>query len=279
MAKLIQSNFARLWKSKSFWVCVILSLALAVVNAIELNPEDKTWMYKTGSMIVSGGANATLLSSIFSALFLGTDYACGTIRNKLAVGHSRVGVYLSSLITTITGSLIITAVHTSPSVFKALVWGKELGMPTNEFLLNITIYVCAMIAFCAIFTLIGMLISEKSLTTTFTIVSAMVLLIGSTVLMTFLEQPEYLQDLEITENGVEMTEPMPNPAYIKPGTKRDIMTAIVDILPGGQIMNLEYNQMHDPQMHNPKLYPLYSFGILAVSTAAGVLIFRRKDLK
>lgn len=274
MAKLIQSNFARLWKSKPFWVCLILSLALAVVNSIELNPEDKTWMYKTGSMIISGGANATILSSIFSALFLGTDYACGTIRNKLAVGHSRVGVYLSSLITTITGSLIITAVHTAPSIFKALVWGKELGMPTNEFLLNITIYVCAMIAFCAIFTLIGMLISEKSLTTTFTIVLAMVLLIGATVLMEFLNQPEEIQNVEMTVDGINMTEPEPNPAYIKPGTKRDIMTAIVDILPGGQLMCLESNQMH-----NPELYPLYSLGVIAVSTAAGVLIFRRKDLK
>ncbi len=274
MAKLIQSNFSRLWKSKSFWVCLILSLALAVVNSIELNPEDKTWMYKTGSMIVGGGSNAAILSSIFSALFLGTDYACGTIRNKLAVGHSRMGVYLSSLITTITGSLIITVAYAAPSIFKALVWGKELGMLTNEFLLNIAIYVCAMIAFCAIFTLIGMLISEKSLTTTFSIILAIILLIGSAVLMEFLNQPETIQNVGITVDGMSMTEPEPNPAYIKPSTKRDIMTAIVDILPGGQLMCLESNQMH-----NPKQYLLYSLGVITVTTTAGVLVFRRKDLK
>lgn len=274
MTRLIRENLARLWKSKPFWVCAILSLALAVVNSIELNPNDTSWMYKTGSMIIAGGANVIIFASIFSALFLGTDYACGTIRNKLAVGHSRADVYLSSLITTITGTLIITAVYMVPSVFKALVWGKELGMPTNEFILDITIFVCAMIAFSAIYTLLGMLISEKSLTTTFTIVLSMVMLIGAIVLMEFLNQPEYVQNVEMTENGMEMTEPEPNPAYIKPGIKRDIMTAIVDVLPGGQLMNLEGNQLH-----NPELYPLYSFGVFAVSTAAGVLIFSRKDLK
>lgn len=285
-----------MWKSKPFWVCLILTLVLAAVNAIEINPEDMSWTHTTGTMILHGGSNSVLFASIFAALFLGTDYACGTIRNKLDVGHSRVDVYFSSLITVTTGTLIISAVYTLPSIFKTIVWGKELGMPTNEFLLDISILVCAMIALSAIFTLIGMLISEKSLTTTFTIILAIVMLIGSAVILQFLSHPEYIPESQITaredleSDGMppfvagyvtetETTEDgsdynlVPNPLYVT-GMKRDIMTAIIDVLPGGQIIRLESNQLH-----NPKLYPLYSLGVIAVSTTAGVLIFRRKDLK
>lgn len=273
MTKLLQSNLLRLWKSKAFWVCAMLSLALTVLNSIELNP-DNSWVYKTGSTIVNNGSNLSIFLSIFSGLFLGTDYACGTIRNKLTVGHSRVAVYFSNLIVTIMGSLIITVIYTIPAVFRALVWGKELGMPTNEFLLNIAIFVCAIIAYSAIFTLLGMLILEKFLTTTFTIALALLMLVSSSVLMTFLNQSEYIQDSKTTENGVEMTEPIPNPSYIKPGIKRDIMRTIADVTPCGQLMSLETNELH-----NPEFYPLYSFGVLAVTTTAGILVFHRRDLK
>lgn len=274
MAKLLQSNFARLWKSKPFWVCAILTLALAVLNSIELVPDDTSWMYATGKMIVNGGSNSMIFAAIFAALYLGTDYACGTIRNKLAVGHSRANVYFASLITVTSGALLIGAIYTIPAVFKAIVWGKELGVPIGEFLLYIAILVCAMIALSAIFTLLGMLITEKALTTTFTIVLVMVLILGSAVLMEFLNQPKEISNLEMTVDGITVTDPEPNPMYIGEGLKRDIMTAIIDVLPGGQIMRLETGDFH-----NPELYPLYSFGVIAVTTAAGMLIFRRKDLK
>ncbi|MBD5111655.1 MAG: ABC transporter permease subunit [Ruminococcaceae bacterium] len=274
MAKLLQSNFARLWKSKSFWVCAVLTLALAVLNSVELVPDDTSWMYATGKMMVDGGSNSMIFAAIFAALYLGTDYACGTIRNKLAVGHSRANVYFASLITVTSGALLIGAVYTIPSVFKAIVWGKELGVPIGEFLLYIAILVCAMIALGAIFTLLGMLITEKSLTTTFTIILAIVLEIGSAVLLEFLNQPKEISGLEMTVDGITVTDPEPNPAYIGKGLKRNIMTAITDVLPGGQIMRLETGDFH-----NPEFYPLYSFGVIAVTTAAGMLIFRRKDLK
>ena len=275
MAKLLQSNFARMWKSKSFWVCAVLTLALAVLNSIELVPDDTSWMYATCKMIVNGGSNSTIFAAIFAALYLGTDYACGTIRNKLAVGHSRANVYLASLITVTSGALLIGAVYTIPSVFKTIVWGKELGVPIGEFLLYIAILVFAMIAVSAIFTLLGMLITEKALTTTFTIILAIVLLIGSAVLMDILNQPKEVTYGKVTiDSGALEMLTKPNPMYIGEGLKRNIMTAITDVLPGGQIMRLETGDFH-----NPELYPLYSVGVLAVTTAAGMLIFRRKDLK
>ena len=274
MIKLLRANFARLWKSKPLWICAILTLVYAAVDF------DTSWIYNTGSAIIKGGSNSIMFAAVFASLFLGTDYSYGTIRNKLAVGHSRTNVYLSSLITAISGTLIIGIAYTVPSVFKAIVWGKELGMPIGEFILDILILVCAMIAMSAIFTLLGMLITEKALTTTITIVLSIVLLIGSAVLLEFLNQPKEVTYAEVTaDGGAPETLTEPNPMYIGEGLKRDIMTAITDVLPGGQIMRLEANQRQNYPLHNPELYPLYSLGAIVVITAAGIVIFRRKDLK
>ena len=153
-------------------------------------------------------------------------------------------------------------------------------MPIGEFILDILILVCAMIAMSAIFTLLGMLITEKALTTTITIVLSIVLLIGSAVLLEFLNQPKEVTYAEVTaDGGTPETLTEPNPMYIGEGLKRDIMTAITDGLPSGQIMRLEANQRQNYPLHNPELYPLYSLGAIVVITAAGIVIFRRKDLK
>ena len=277
MIKLLRANFARLRKSKSFWICTVLAFAFNILSNIEVTD---SWTYQTGQTVLSSGSKIMLFSSVFTALYLGTDYACGTIRNKLAVGHSRAKVYFSSLVTVITGSLLMLALCSAPPIFKSVVWGKELGMPIGEFILDILILVCAMIAMSAIFTLLGMLITEKALTTTITIVLSIVLLIGSAVLLEFLNQPKEVTYAEVTaDGGTPETLTEPNPMYIGEGLKRDIMTAITDVLPSGQIMRLEANQRQNYPLHNPELYPLYSLGAIVVITAAGIVIFRRKDLK
>ena len=148
----------------------------------------------------------------------------------------------------------------------------------------------------AIFTLLGMSITSKSLTTTFTLVLTFVLLLGSMSLLQFLSQPEYIPENQITARDdleadgmppfvaayvteTETTEDgaaynlVPNPMYIT-GMRRDIMNTVIDVLPGGQMLTLQSSYTH-----NEKLYPLYSLGVIAVTTAAGVLFFRRKDLK
>ena len=293
MTRLLRANFARLWKFKPFWICAVLAFAFNILSNIEVTD---SWTYQTGQTVLSSGSKIMLFSSVFTALYLGTDYACGTIRNKLAVGHSRAKIYLSGLVTVITGSLLMLALCSVPSIIKSVVWGKELGMETGEFLLKLSILICAVISASAIFTLLGMSITSKSLTTTFTLVLTFVLLLGSMSLLQFLSQPEYIPENQITARDdleadgmppfvaayVTETETkedgaaynlVPNPMYIT-GMRRDIMNTVIDVLPGGQMLTLQSSYTH-----NEKLYPLYSLGVIAVTTAAGMLVFRRKDLK
>ncbi|MDE7397948.1 MAG: ABC transporter permease [Oscillospiraceae bacterium] len=275
MTRLIQANFARLFKFRPFWVCVILSVAVCLVNDVLFAVLNDDWVYKTGGLILNQiGSTALFIAAIFAPLYLGTDYACGTIRNKLTAGHSRASCYLASLIPVTSGTLIILAAYCVPLVAMSLIWGKNLGITPGEFCMRILIIVAAAVASSSLFTLLGMLIPLKSLTTAITIVSAFVLFQGSFMVVNLLNQPEYIADYNMAIADAAMPETEPNPLYIKEGALKNVLTAVTDVLPSGQMVRLQ-----DNSMHNRELYPLYSFGILAVTTAAGVLVFRRKDLK
>lgn len=275
MKNLFRANFTRLFKFRPFWVCVILSVAVCLANDVLFAAMNKDWVNQTGDLILNQvGSTALFVAAIFAPLYLGTEYACGTIRNKLTAGHSRVNCYFASLIPVTSGTLLILAAYCAPLVTMSIIWGKDIGMESSDFCMRILIIVAAAIASSSLFTLAGMLIQLKSLTTAITIVSAFVLFQGSFMVVNLLNRPEYIADYNIAIDGAAMPETKPNPAYIKEGALRNVLTAVTDVLPNGQMVRLQ-----DNSMHNRELYPLYSLGILAVTTAAGMLIFRRKDLR
>ena len=275
MTRLLKANFARLWMSKSLWVCVIAAVALSFINGYVVAVANSDWVYKTGSFITSQvGTGALVVASFFTPLYLGAEYAHGTIRNKLAAGHSRTNCYFASLIPVTSGTLLILTAYCAPLVVMSIIRGNELGMEARDFCMRILIIVAVAIAESSCFTLLGMLITSRFITVAITFALTFVLFQGSFVLVNLLEQTEYTSKYIATESGVIKTEPQPNPAYIKEGALRNILTAVTDVLPNGQMVRLGANQLN-----NPELYPLYSVGVLAVTTAAGMLIFRRKDLK
>lgn len=274
MAKLIQSNFSRLWKAKSFWVCVIIAVAMSLPNLLNDVVNNTPWTLG-GFIITRIGIDALLFAPIFASLFLGTEYANGTIRNKLAVGHSRITVYFSNLITVFSGCLLMLAFYCVLPTAIGVIQGVKFGVKIDDFMLKIAIIIAAAAALASILTLLGMLISSKSLTTTITIVLSFVMFIGSMVILQFLEEPEYYSGITIADDGTEhYVEDEPNPMYIKPGLKRDIFTVITNVTPYGQCIRLVADETK-----NPEQYLLYSLGVITVTTTAGVLVFRRKDLK
>lgn len=275
MVRLLRANFARLWQTKSFWVCLILTVGISIGNFISSYLFKPICIEQMGSMLMSNCTNVELFSAIFAALYLGTDYSNGTIRNKMIIGHTRSGIYFANLITAAVGSVLILAAAWAGMLVLGLCMGGRIGMPAGEFMLDIAVCLCAIIAICAIFTVLGMLFSSKSTIITLTLVLTFVLFIGAAMIASLLAEPEYTTEYMITaDGGVEMSEELtPNPLYVS-GIKRDILTAVNDVLPSGQLMQMEIGSIQ-----NAGIMPLYSLGVLAISTAAGTVVFRRKDLK
>ena len=274
MIRLLKANFARLWKTKSFWVCMIISVGLGLANFLTSYSVNSECVKTLGAELMSNGSNILLFISIFAALYLGTDYSNGTIRNKLVIGHKRSEIYFSNVITTAAGGLLLMAAEWLVVLVTGLCLGGEIGMPAGELALKMLVCVGAVIAISAIFTLLGMLFTAKSTIVTITLVSTFVLIIGAAVIESLLAEPEYVTDYVFFVDGSAVQgEPMANPLYVT-GVKRDIMTAVNDVLPSGQMMQMEIGTLRSAEF-----MPLYSLGVIAVSTAVGVLVFRRKDLK
>lgn len=271
MIKLLRADFARLWKTKSFWICVGVAFAVCFSNLLLEYAAKPAVVLRLGKLLIQGTSTLVLIAAVFSAIFIGTDYSCGTIRNKITIGRRRSEIYLSNFIVTTTGALIMSAViWIGESLFGLFTHG-ELGMPAGKFAGMMAVNVFVMIAFCAIFTFIGMNIASKSSGIVVSIgVSILVILCGG-MIADWLNQPEIRSDYYI-ENGELKTSEYPNPMYVS-GTLRDILTVLDEALPGGQVVRLESGE------GSPGLMPLYSVGVTAAVTAVGLAVFRRKDLK
>lgn len=251
MTRLLRANFARLWKTRSFWVCFIGSAALCLINFLTSYSSDKEIANKLGAALTSNGSNLLFFTSTFSALYLGTDYSNGTIRNKLIIGHSRARIYFSDLITIASGGLIVYAAACIPVLIAGAFLGGKIGISSGEFALRVLIGVGAVLSICAVFTLLGMLFSSKSTIVTITLVLTFAMIIGAAMI-------EFNLTKQIFDNEII----------------HGIWRTVNDVLPSGQVIQLETGSVH-----NAELMPLYSLGMSAAVTLVGAAVFRKKDLK
>lgn len=275
MSNLLSANFLRLKKNKCFWGCIVIMAAAAiyypVMNYLEM--KNSGYINNLDSGFFSCAVFVSILLSVFCSLFVGTEYSDGTIRNKIIVGHKRTDIYLADLlINMIAGSIMCTVFF----VIYLCVGIPLLGFfETNiKIILLFTVAVIVLsFAFCAIFTMVAMSNSSKAIIAVICILSTCLLLLAGTYITSRLQEPEYYNNYVLTENGTELGEHVKNPAYLE-GTKRKIYEFVNDFLPGGQVI-----QCTSMQAKNPQMFPVYSIIIFVLTTSAGIIIFRRKDLK
>lgn len=270
MIRLLRANFSRVWKPKALWICMAGTLALELVNCISTINSNDDWWAHTSDLFLENSTNPLLFAVIFGAVFIGTEFSDGAVRGKLIVGHTRTQIYLANLAAVSAGYLTIYLVQWIPVIVMSC-FGTEFGMTANEFAFKVIIAVCAYLAAAGFFTFLATLIAKKSTGIAVSVISLYVLTYIGFGISGALYEPEYFIDTEAGENGIEQT--VPNKNYVS-GTKRRILETINDIHPMGQLM-----QMEERSLHNPNIMPLYSLGVLAITTSAGVIVFRKKGLK
>ena len=276
MCKLLRSSFSRLWKNKVLWCsAVILALfgaALPIKYFIDNRNGVSAWTSDTACFIFA--YLVPIMLSILTSLFIGTEYSDGTMRNKCMVGHRRSGIYLANLLVCITAGVILCAAYSIPYTCLALsLLGKFESAP-QTILVDCALILMLVFAFTAIFTLVSMLCQSKAHTTAACILLVFALLLAGVHITSALNEPEYYSAYSYTENGITVEAPEErNPNYLT-GTKRQVYEFLYDFTPGGQALQLaNINTEHPIQL------ALYSGLILLASSACGILIFRRKDLK
>lgn len=276
MNKLLRSNFSRLWKNKIFWLCMGAMLFYAAVYMLngcrQATVDMSEYQYSIDKYYFHYALSIGFFCALCGSMFFGTEYSDGTIRNKIIAGHTRAGIYLASLVTTFTATLLIMSVW----LIGALAAVPTLGFwKIGAFRLALFLLISVMftLAYSAIFTVVNMLSSNKALTVLLSILLFLGLLIFASMVYNSLSEPEMVSGVQITVDGLKMAEPSPNPNYIT-GVKRELFSFLVDFLPAGQGIRL-----WQLEITNPVRMLVSSVFITVTATAAGMLAFQKKNLR
>lgn len=275
MSKLLDAGFARLWKNKLFYLEIIMFCIMAAFVSCTMFREVKNWNAEIH--LEDAFFNCTpfilLFAAAFVALFTGSEYSDGTIRNKLIVGHTRFGVYLAEFIVNSVATLIVYAAHLVVALALGLPMFGFFTVPMSRVLLPLLDALFMIIALSALFTMLTMLIGAKASSAVVCLVLVCALFIAGMFLRSALDEPEMYTDYIGIENGIFiMGDPVPNPRYLT-GIKRQVYQFLYDFLPMGQAINVaNYSAFQ-------WYYPLYSLILTVITTVPGLLLFRRKDIK
>ena len=276
MLKLLRANFSRLWKTKIFWgamaLLALIGAAIPIKYFLDNRSGASAWTPDTACFIYA--FLVPILLSVLTALFIGSEYSDGTMRNKCVVGHRRGSIYLANLIVCMAAGAMLCAAYLLPYLCLALPLLGHFEAALQTVLLYAGLNLLLTFAFVSCFTLTAMLTQSKAHTAAACILLVFALLLAGVHITSALNEPEYYAAYSYTENGVTVEAPEErNPNYLT-GTKRQVYEFLQDFTPGGQAI-----QLANMRAEHPAQLALYSGAILLLTSCCGILIFRRKDLK
>ena len=256
MIKLLNAGFTRLRKNKLFWILAIFSIGLALLMIYSRYSDMKNFgdTVEVEQLIFNYSTSIGIVIAIFTSLFLGVEYSDGVIRNKVSIGHKRTNIYLSNLIITSITSLFSYILFMLIIIALGIPLFGKITLSISSFIMLISCILIMIISTSSIFTFIAMFALTN---------------------MNTLQAPKFIETASITNqetNEFEMKQE-PNPKYPSE-TKKKVCQILLDINPAGQGF-----QIADGYIANTKVLPLYSLGIIVVFTGAGLVLFKKKELK
>lgn len=286
MSKLISANFTRLFKSGIFRLYMIFSVGMSAFmilmryfdyqKNIAYYAQVPAEYHTMDGIIFVGLLYILFAVPVLVGNFVGTEYSDGTIRNKLIVGHKRSDIYLANLIVCTVGVLMGIFLHI---IINCTVGTALCGMEvlTVQKILELTLYmIIAFISVTALMVMFTMFVNSKAGASVTVLIVTMVMFIATITIQQRLQAQEYYEGHSYLDDEtgeiVEMPEEK-NPEYLT-GTKRKVYQTIYDVIP--------VSHMYEAAMsstENAGKFAGYDGIILVVTTALGIILFRRKDLK
>ena len=281
MANLLSANFYRLFRSKVFYVGILAAVVVEVYSLLTgyqstllegLGLENKFFLYPI-LLVIEMPA--------FCGLFFGAENSGGTLRSKLIAGIPRWKLYAANLVTGAVVSLAFsaTAIVTGLALGFLLIGGFQLetGILAGYFLCSLAVGV-ASAAFAA---MVALLVPNRAIGLVIGVLVAFSLLFVGQYLVQGLAQPELTREHEpVLQNGVVVgyasspDAPMvPNPRYVG-GALRTVYTFLLHFMPMGQCFLVSFLGLEEPWklMVGAALFT-------ALTTAVGLVIFQKKDVK
>ena len=286
MSKLLRSNFARLWKSRVFWLGMLFSAGLSVffilMRYIDIEQHQEIYAnldesYKNADeLIFMGGIIIIFAAAVFIGIFVGTEYSDGTLRNKLIIGHSRSSIYISNLIVCTTAGIIMHLTYIITTILLGNLLLEDSTLTFKKILLLTLMGTAAMIAASSLLVMISMLIHSKSAGAVAILIATMVMFFASMTIFQRLSTPEYNDAYSYIDKDTGkpvVVEKEKNTNYLT-GTKRKVYEFLNDFIPTSQFYK---SALLDSSKLDITL--IYDGIIILITTTAGIAVFRRKNLK
>lgn len=279
MSRLLSADFAKLKKNKFFWLCMagmaVFALFMKIMDYVSMR-EYSGSVPSFESLLLIYALVIGFLMAAFVSLFVGTEYSDGTIRNKLIIGHTRVSIYLSNLITCFAAGVMMCLAYLIPALAVSVLLCRSDSTDFRMLLLMILYSFVLTLAFTSLYTLAGMICQNKALTAVITILVICFFSVASIYISAKLNEPETYPEISALADGRTVTSArqVPNPGYVR-GTQREVYQFLNDFLPTGQSVILTRG---DTEASTP-LLPVYSACIAVTASGIGIFIFRKQDIK
>lgn len=275
MINLLSAHLFRLRKSVLFWTALLLSFGFGAFMCVTRYREQFLYSYEVSlnSVFFGWALLIGLALSVFLPLFFGTEYSDGTIRNKIIAGQRRHAIYASTLITAFLSAALFCAAYMLACVVVGVPLIGWLTAKTGAVLIICLEAFLMTAAWCALLTAVFMNCSRKAASAVSCILLLLLLSTAALTVYQMLNAPEFYPAYFLTADG-QMTSVMePNPAYLTED-QRPFYEFLLDLNPMGQA--LQYVNLAAAR---PLQAALCSLGTFSVTTAAGLALFQRKDLK
>ena len=271
MASLIRSHLARLWKTPVFLLALLVMLpyGLGLCNsAVGDFASGVASAGLWGQPLCGFGLLIGIILAAVCSLFFGVEYADGTIRNKLIAGHGRVSVYLAALAAGFLAALGLYGVY-------LLAWAPRIPWLLQNFpapepgklVLCLAGTVLLLAGQCSVCVMFCMLVQRRA------VLAVVLLLLMVFSLFTAIQVQDAYEtafgggtQLMIDEDGQKQW------VFHEPGQAGPVVTFLYDFLPVCQA----YRYM---ELDAAPVMPAYSAGLTALTTAMGLILFKKKDIR
>ena len=258
MARLLYADASRMFRSKWFWLCFGMMLAMAVgLSVMQYTAMDYTVPLSRVIFLPMSFYGVTAAALV--SLFVGEDFSDGFIRNKLIAGRTRIRIYLSNLM--ISGAACVVIYLLTVLFTTATGWPFfEHDVTADWFVRYLAMGIGMCLAYGSIYCTVTMLCGSRTTATVLCMGLSFLMLFASLHTNQIMVQPAYKDGL-------------PNPHYVDGVTKK-IYAVLHDLNPTGQAA-----QLSTMEIFNPARWLLCDMLWMAAAVGLGGTVFRRKNIR
>ena len=274
MSKLLRANLVLVRKDVIFLFSVLAMFAYGVYNTLSLY-DDKVLYTQEITPDMTFGAYiipVCILCAAFCCVFCGEEYSCGTVRNKITVGHSRSAVYFSQFLTCFIAGMAMCLAYIIPSTVLGIVVLGGYQKSVTELLAYLVCGFLLVMSCVSFYCLIMTLIPKRGAGTAVTMIIILVVANWAILVKQTLNLPEFTYRY-LPETNTMSEKMLPNPRY-PTGAYRTFLENLYDFLPAGQAWQIS-NMLSEALLR----LMIFSSVFTVLCMLAGITIFRKKDLK